>query len=108
VTVFIVVQTFYLFNCRSLRHSVFRIGVVSNPWAIAGAAGMLSLQAGFVYIPLMNVLLDSAPLPASSWAWALGVGLAAFAAVGLEKRLWHRRPRPGNAAPSSRSAPPAN
>ncbi len=109
-TVFIVVQTFYLFNCRSLSQSVFRIGVFSNPWAIAGAAGMLSLQAGFVYIPLMNALFHSAPLPASSWVWAFVVGLAAFGIVGLEKRLRHRRqPARGTAPPpGSRSAPPSH
>ena len=89
VTVFIVVQVFYLFNCRSLTQSVFRIGLVSNPWAIAGSAGMLLLQVGFVYVPVMNALFHTAPMPLVSWAWVAAVGLAAFAAVGLEKRLRH-------------------
>ena len=34
------------FNCRSLTRSMFSVGVFSNWWAIAGAAGMIGLQAG--------------------------------------------------------------
>jgi cation-transporting P-type ATPase F len=89
VTVFVVVQMFYLFNCRSLTQSVFRIGLASNPLAIAGSVGMLLLQIGFVYLPVMNDLFHTAPMPPVSWAWVAAVGLAAFAMVGIEKRLRH-------------------
>jgi len=90
VTVFIMVQTFYLFNCRSLSQSVLRVGVFSNPWVLIGSAAMLLSQMGFVYLPFMNALFHTAPMPLVSWLWVGLVGVAAFLAVGLEKWLRHR------------------
>ena len=93
VAVFIVVQTFYLFNCRSLTQSVARIGLLSNPWALVGSAGMLLLQLGFTYLPFMNVLFHSAPMPLVSWLWVVLAGLIAFLVVGAEKWMRHRDAR---------------
>jgi cation-transporting ATPase F len=99
VSVFIVVQTFYLFNCRSLTQSVLRVGWLSNPWALVGAAGMLLSQVGFTYLPFMNTLFHSAPMPLISWLWVVMAGAVAFLVVGLEKWLRHRpRRRHGVAA----------
>jgi Ca2+-transporting ATPase len=89
VAVFIVVQTFYLFNCRSLTQSVVRIGLFSNPWALVGSAGMLLLQLGFTYLPFMNALFHSAPMPPVSWIWVFLAGLIAFLVVGAEKWMRH-------------------
>jgi magnesium-transporting ATPase (P-type) len=108
VAVFIVVQTFYLFNCRSLTQSVLRVGLLSNPWALVGSAGMLLAQIGFTYLPFMNVLFHSAPMPPISWLWVVLAGVAAFLTVGIEKRLRHRRqpsPRTPRAASEPGSAP---
>jgi len=84
---------FYLFNCRSLTQSLLRIGVFSNAWAVVGSIGMLLLQLGFTYVPFMNALFHSAPMPPVSWLWVLLVGVAAFLMVGLEKWLRHRGDR---------------
>jgi magnesium-transporting ATPase (P-type) len=101
--VFVVVQTFYLFNCRSLSQSVLRVGLFSNAWALIGSGGMLLLQIGFTYLPFMNALFHTAPMPPVSWLWAVLVGVAAFLTVGLEKWLRHRggrRARAGSCAGS--------
>jgi len=45
VNVFVLVALFYLFNCRSLTQSVFRLGFFSNPWVFGGVAVMLVLQS---------------------------------------------------------------
>jgi hypothetical protein len=34
VNVFVIVEMFYLYKCRSLTQSVFKVGLFSNPWAI--------------------------------------------------------------------------
>jgi len=93
VAVFIVVQTFYLFNCRSLTRSVRAVGLFTNPWAIAGPAAMLLAQIAFTYLPAMNRVFHSAPISPEAWAGAAGVGLAAFLLVGAEKALRHGRAR---------------
>ena len=54
VNVFVVVELFYLFNCRSLTQSMFQLGLVSNPWIGLGAASMVMLQLAFTYAPFMN------------------------------------------------------
>jgi len=49
VNVFAVGQSFYLLNCRSLRFSMFRLGLFGNPWIWGGIAGMTVAQLLFTY-----------------------------------------------------------
>jgi Ca2+-transporting ATPase len=89
VNVFVLIELFYLFNCRSLTRSAFQVGFFSNRWVLGGAGAMLALQVMFTYLPIMNRLFQSAPL--SGWAWlrVVALGVTVFAVVGLEK--WARR-----------------
>jgi len=80
-------EIFYLFNCRSLTRSMFRIGVFSNPAAIGGALGMVLLQLVFTYAPLMNRLFGTAPIGWAAWAAILVFGLVVYLIVEVEKRL---------------------
>ncbi len=89
VNVVVVVEIFYLFNARSLTRSPFQLGFLSNPWAIGGAILMVLLQLLFTYVPLMNRLFGSAPMPAYLWLDVAAVGLAAFIVIEIEK--WLRR-----------------
>ncbi|MCY2994663.1 MAG: cation-transporting P-type ATPase [Planctomycetota bacterium] len=90
VNVFVFVELFYLFNCRSLTKSMFRIGVFSNPWVLFGSASMVGLQLLYTYLPVMNRLFGSSPIGALEWVWILAVSLLAYGLVGAEK--WLRRP----------------
>jgi Ca2+-transporting ATPase len=54
---------------------------------------MLLMQFGFTYLPFMNTLFHSAPMPLVSWVWVGVAGVVAFLAVGLEKWLRHRQGR---------------
>jgi Ca2+-transporting ATPase len=65
-TVLIVLEAFYLLNCRSLVRPTREIGYFSNPRVYYGIAAMLALQAAFIYAPFMNTLFSSAPLNAPS------------------------------------------
>ncbi|WP_097990931.1 cation-transporting P-type ATPase [Methyloterricola oryzae] len=85
VNMFIVGQSLYLFNCRSLTRSMFSLGVFSNPWLWVGLAVMLASQAAFVYLPVMNWLFHSAALGVDEWLLNLLGGLVVFTLVGLEK-----------------------
>ena len=89
VNMFVFGELFYLFNCRSLRYSMFRVGVFSNRWLILGAAGMVSLQLLFTYAPAMNRLFGTAPIGVVEWTLILAGGLAIYLVVGVEK--WLRR-----------------
>jgi magnesium-transporting ATPase (P-type) len=85
VNVVVIVEIFYLLNCRSLTGSIFAVGVLSNLWVIAGIGAMVAAQIFFTYTPIMNRLFHSAPITGESWLRIVAVGVIAFAAVELEK-----------------------
>ncbi len=87
VNVFVMVELFYLFNCRSLTKSMFEVGFFSNPWVFAGAAAMVLLQLLFTYIPVMNVAFESAPIGVASWLRILAAASVVMLIVGIEKRV---------------------
>ncbi len=89
VNVFVMVELFYLFNCRSLTRSMFSLGVFSNPWVFGGVTVMLVLQGLYTYLPAMNWMFHSAPISIAAWGRILAVGVIAYFVVGLEK--WLRR-----------------
>ncbi|MCS6851533.1 MAG: cation-transporting P-type ATPase [Gemmataceae bacterium] len=87
VNVIVMAELVYLFNCRSLTHSMFWIGVFSNKAAIAGAAGMVLLQLLFSYTGVMNRLFHTAPIGADVWLLIGGYSLAIYLVVEVEKWL---------------------
>ena len=96
----VLVQLIYLFNCRSLNHSIFAIGVLTNRWTIVGSLAMLGAQLLFTYVPVMNKLFHTAPLGAESWLRIAAVAGVAFAAVELEKWIRFGGKRGKNAIPA--------
>lgn len=92
VNMFVFGELFYLFNCRSLRYSMFKLGVFSNRWLILGVVGMTLLQLLFTYSSVMNQMFGTSPIGATEWAWILASGLVIYSVVATEKWL-RRRPR---------------
>ena len=90
VNMFVFGELFYLFNCRSLRYSMFRLGVFSNHWLVIGVSAMILLQVLFTYSSTMNQLFGSAPIGHAEWLWVLCGGLTIYAVVGIEKVLRSR------------------
>jgi Ca2+-transporting ATPase len=90
VNAFVIIELFYLFNCRSLHQTIFELGFFSNPWVFGGAAAMLLLQGAYTYAPIMNHLFQSAPIGALSWLRILATGMVTYLIVEVEKRLWKR------------------
>jgi potassium/sodium efflux P-type ATPase len=93
VTTIIMFQVFYLLNCRSLKDAIWKIGWFSNLTVFAGIGLILALQVGFVYLPFMNALFDSAPLPAWGWLKATLAGLVIVPVIAGEK-YWRKRRMP--------------
>ena len=95
INVFAVGQSFYLLNCRSLRFSMFRLGLFSNPWIWAGIAAMIAAQLLFTYLPLMNWLFHTAPIGWMDWLHIVLVGLVIYLVIGAEK-AWRLRREAGD------------
>ncbi|MDZ4164857.1 MAG: cation-transporting P-type ATPase [Smithellaceae bacterium] len=89
VNVFVLVELFYLFNCRSLTESMFRLGFFSNPLLFVGVTIMLILQVLFTYLPAMNIMFHSTPISFGAWGRILAVSMLTSFVVGSEK--WLRR-----------------
>ncbi len=98
VNAFVMVELFYLFNCRSLTKSMFQIGLFSNPWIVVGATTMLVLQLFYTYASPMNRLFHSAPISLIDWAYILAVGLVIYLVIGAEKMFRQRRKKESNKA----------
>ncbi|MCP9439755.1 MAG: cation-transporting P-type ATPase [Nitrospira sp.] len=94
VNVFVMVELFYLFNCRSLEHSMFYVGVFSNPWIWVGVTVMTILQLLLTYVPVMNRLFHTVPIDGTAWALVLAAALVGYAVVEVEtwlRKQWKRR-----------------
>ena len=91
VNVFVAGEIAYLFNCRNLRGPFWCCGWWSNPWFWGGIGAMLLLQAAFTWLPAMNQVFESAPIPIAAWLEIVAAAVAISAAVGLDKWLAGRR-----------------
>ncbi len=87
VNMFVFGEMFYVFNCRSLEFSMWRIGCFSNRSLLIGVTIMIGLQLVFTYWPWMNQIFRSAPLAFSEWRFIIGWGFLIYGIVGFEKTL---------------------
>jgi magnesium-transporting ATPase (P-type) len=93
VTAVIMFQIFYLLHCRSLRDSLFGLGLFGNPWVFLGIGALLALQAAFIYAPPLQAMFGSATLGVGDLLDALLVGAVILPLISIEKRLRRDRAR---------------
>ena len=87
VNLFVVVEAFYLFSCRSLTHSVWRIGLFSNRWLILGVAVQALAQIAITYLPAMNTVFQTAPISGLAWLRIVAIAAGISTVVGVDKWL---------------------
>jgi calcium-translocating P-type ATPase len=97
VTTIVIFQVVYLLQCRSLRRTIFHVGVMSNPWVWAGIGAILALQAGFIYLPGMQDVFGSTGLDAGEWLQAAATALVLVPAIAVEEAVRRRYAPPGTA-----------
>jgi cation-transporting ATPase F len=97
VNVFVMGELFYLFNCRSLKHSFFKVGVFSNPFFWAGIFVMVVLQIAYTNVSFMNTAFQSRPLSLAEWAICIGCGFVVFVIIEVEKAVKSRQRGPNHA-----------
>ncbi|WP_345752427.1 cation-translocating P-type ATPase [Microbacterium rhizophilus] len=86
-------QLAFLFNCRILSHSSLSLDAVTgNPVVWWSAAALLGLQALYSYVPFMNDLFDSAPIPLQAWLIPVGCMIGLFLIIEVVKYVWRRLP----------------
>ncbi|MGY5051519.1 cation-translocating P-type ATPase [Streptomyces sp. 900105755] len=87
----VVSQFFNALAVRTDRQSVFRAGLLSNPWLIGAGCVGIGLMAAISYAPPLQAVFDTAPLNATDWAVLAGFGALLLAAE--EVRKWMVRLR---------------
>ena len=87
VNIFVMGELFYLFNCRSLDVSMFKLGLFTNIPLWIGVIVMTILQILFTYHPWMNRAFHSAPINGIDWLIITGIGLLIFVVIEAKKKF---------------------
>jgi Ca2+-transporting ATPase len=66
-------ELFFVFNCRSEKHSVFRNSPLGNRQLVLAVILSLMLQLAVVYVPFLQPLFKTVPLNASDWLIILAI-----------------------------------
>ncbi|MFG2859195.1 cation-translocating P-type ATPase [Streptomyces sioyaensis] len=91
----VVSQFFNALAVRTDRQSVFRIGLLSNPWLLAAGCFGIGLMAAISYLPALQAVFNTAALAAADWAVLAGFGVLLLAAE-ESRKWWLRRHCSGN------------
>jgi Ca2+-transporting ATPase len=90
VTTVIMFQVFYMLSCRSLKDSVFKIGLFSNKTVFIGIGAVLGLQALLIYAPPMQAIFSTFPLTAQSLLFSALAGAIILPVISVEKLIRNR------------------
>ncbi len=83
VNVFMSVQIFYLFACRSLRRSLFTYNPFGNRIILLGVLVVALLQALFTYAPFMNTAFGTTAISGAEWLVIVAIGLGVMVFMDL-------------------------
>jgi Ca2+-transporting ATPase len=87
-----------VFACRSERPRSMRAALAASPFVRWGIAVEIALLLAIVYLPPLQAVFGTAPIPAGSWPW-LALCAPALLLLDLARgravELWRRRGRTG-------------
>jgi magnesium-transporting ATPase (P-type) len=92
----VVMEVFYLFSVRRLQLPSFTLeGVRGTPAVLGALAAVIALQLVFTYAPFMEHFFDTRPVDLAHGVWIIGIGIATFAVLEIEKSVvrWAARRR---------------
>lgn len=89
-TTFVLFQLVDVFNCRSLRDSVFKIGLFSNKPIILAIMAAFLLQVMVVHVPIFQPYFYTVPLSIYEWLLALIMASSVFIIEEARKMLFKR------------------
>lgn len=84
-------QWFNAWNCRSETESVFRMGLLSNPFLFGATMAVILLQVAAVYTPFLQNILHTAPLSLLEWLMIVPVAASIMLVEEVRKYIYRRR-----------------
>ncbi|HUG17572.1 MAG TPA: HAD-IC family P-type ATPase [Planctomycetaceae bacterium] len=88
-------ENFHIGNCRSETKSAFALSPFRSPILLLGAVSALLIHVASMYIPFMQNVLGTEPLPLTTWLVIAGLAVLVVPAIELHKLAWslrHRKP----------------
>ena len=81
----VVSQAFHLLNNKSISNFAFNRDFFANKSVFVVIGILALLQLSITYLPFMNTMFGTAPIPASAWVCPILFGLLLFVIVEVEK-----------------------
>lgn len=69
-------QLFHSLNLRSMRHSIFEVGIFKNKWLILTVILSLVLQIAVCQLPIFHTLLKTVSLTIVEWGIVFGLSMS--------------------------------
>jgi len=88
----VLMQNVDAINARSETRSVLRMPLATNPVLVAGVSGALLLHLAAMHLPILQRVLNTAPLTGVQWLVLPALALTLLAVMELQKLSWRRRP----------------
>jgi len=84
---------FYVFSCRSLRHTIFTRNPFSNIFLVFAVLGGLGLQLTALYVPFFRDLFQLVTLHTQDWLIVIAIGVIEILAIEVTKMgfIWYWR-----------------
>jgi len=82
---------FYVFSCRSLRHSIFHSHFFSNKYLLLAVGLGALLQISAVYLPIFQNVLQTVPLKLYEWSVVLAISLTVIIIIEIIKWIFIRK-----------------
>ncbi|QQG37767.1 MAG: HAD-IC family P-type ATPase [Candidatus Kaiserbacteria bacterium] len=82
---------FLAFSLRSLERSIFEYGLFGNKYLLSGVGAGLLLMLAALYVPFLQEILGTVPLPLPWGAAVVAVGLLNIAAIEAGKLIFRTR-----------------
>lgn len=86
----VITQMFHLFNSRSISEFALNKNFFTNRSVFIVSALLIVLQLSITYIPFMNNIFGIMPLPWYDWLYPIGMGVAVFILVEIEKAVMNK------------------
>ena len=87
----VLLENVHVFNCRSERHSTFRVPLSRNYALLVAVVGAQGLHIGAMYVPVMQGVLSIAPVTLAQWGASVAAALSVLATVEIFKWLRNRK-----------------
>ncbi|MEA3370163.1 MAG: cation-transporting P-type ATPase [Campylobacterota bacterium] len=87
VNIFVFVELFYLFSCKELQTSIFKVNIFNNKLLLLGVFLMSFFQITFTHAPFMNTLFKSEGLDFSTWMQIIIISFSVLIIVEVKRYI---------------------